>query len=45
MPSAPELPLGVRVSCSQELGHRSALPTKEYLMSDPLMALWLCHPQ
>src|SRR3954462_6350896 len=45
MPSAPALPLGLVVCSSHDEGQRSGLPTKEYLMSEPLMVPWVCQPQ
>src|SRR5258706_1213294 len=44
MPSAPALPLGA-VCIEHELGQRSGLPTKEYLMSAPDIVPCVCHPQ
>src|SRR5579859_3363236 len=45
MPSAPVEPLGPVVCTSQEEGQRVGSPTKEYLMSRPLMVPWVCQPQ
>src|SRR5690349_13130391 len=45
MPSAPALPLGEVVCCSQALGQRSGFPTKAYLMSLPAMVPCVCQPQ
>src|SRR5581483_8210280 len=45
MPSAPLSPFGLFVSASQAEGQRSGFPTKEYLMSAPLMLPCVCQPQ
>src|SRR5438876_11985319 len=46
MPSAPGLPLGLdALWASHALGHRSGLPTNEYLTSAPRMLPWVCQPQ
>src|SRR5438270_6508146 len=45
IPSAPLSPLGLTVSISQAEGHLSGLPTKEYLISAPLIDPFVCHPQ
>src|SRR5438105_14721600 len=45
MASAPALPLGPVVCAAHAAGQRSALPTKEYFTSLPLMVPCVCQPQ
>src|SRR5436305_14520496 len=45
MASAPALLLGLVVCSARAEGQRAALPTKEYLMSLPLMVPLVCQPQ
>src|SRR5207248_2928116 len=45
IPSAPALPFGPAVCCSHELGQRSGLPMKAYLMSEPAIVACVCRPQ
>src|SRR6476660_1313405 len=46
MPSAPALPFGPVACAAHALGHRSGLPTNEYLMSpSPMMLACVCQPQ
>src|SRR5215469_14904729 len=45
IPSAPLSPLGLVVCASQAEGQRSGFPTKEYLISEPLIVPLVCHPQ
>src|ERR1700738_4710578 len=45
MPSAPALPFGPVVWASHADGQRSGLPTKEYLISYPLIVPRVCQPQ
>src|SRR6185369_2782664 len=45
IPSAPAFPLGPIFCAMHEVGQRSGLPMKAYLMSLPLMVPWVCHPQ
>src|SRR5581483_5312718 len=45
MASAPALPLGEVVWAAHALGHRSGFPTNAYLMSWPLMFVYVCQPQ
>src|SRR5262245_63058089 len=45
MPSAPALPFGPVVCAAQAFGHRSGLPTNEYLMSAPWIVPCVCQPQ
>src|SRR3954451_1777348 len=45
MPSAPVFPFGLVVCSAQALGQRSGFPTNANLMSVPLIASCVCHPQ
>src|SRR5215467_13636581 len=45
MPSAPALPLGLVSWIAHAFKHRSGLPMKAYLISEPEIVPWVCQPQ